>query len=109
MDFLNIIVCDADFISVLKIVKWAINIICIAIPIILIVLVIADLAKVVTAGNIDDKMKKEVSQKVLTRVIYSVLIFLVPTIVSLFFRIVPINAPGIAGEGSTWKECWDAA
>lgn len=101
--------CDADFVSVLKIVRWAVNIICIAIPIILIVLVIADLAKVVTAGNIDDKMKKEVSQKVLTRVIYSVLIFLVPTIVGLFFNIVPIDAPGMAGQDATWKTCWDAA
>ena len=73
------------------------------------VLVIADLAKVVTAGNIDDKMKKEVSQKVLTRVIYSVLIFLVPTIVGLFFNIVPIDAPGMAGQDATWKTCWDAA
>ncbi len=111
MNFLPILdaICDADFVSVLKIVRWAINIICIAIPIILIVLVIVDLAKVVTAGNIDDKMKKEVSQKVLTRVIYSVLIFLVPTIVSLFFRIVPISAPGFAGDGATWKTCWDAA
>ena len=85
--------CDADFVSVLKIVRWAVNIICIAIPIILIVLVIADLAKVVTAGNIDDKMKKEVSQKVLTRVIYSVLIFLVPTIVGVSIIFISYNLP----------------
>ncbi len=111
MDFLQVLaaVCDADFVAILGIIKWVIKMICTAIPIILIVLVIIDLAKVVTAGNIDDKMKKDVTQKVVTRVAYSVLIFLVPTIVGLFFRIVPLSTPGIAGENAEWKVCWDNA
>ncbi len=106
MDLLQILVCDPDLITIVGIVRWALRLICIAIPIILIVLVVIDLSKVVTAGNIDDKMKKEVSQKVVTRVVYSVLIFLVPTIVGLFFKFVPLgNVPGY--DNSTWKDCWE--
>ena len=102
MDYLHLLMeCTDDIQTVFSVVKWVVKWICIAIPIILIVLVILDLAKVVTAGNIDDKMKKEVSQKVVTRVIYSIIIFLVPTLVNLFFSILP---EGVATEDITMKD-----
>ena len=100
-------VCDSDFVSILRIVRWIIQIICFGIPIVLIVLTIFDIAKLVIAGNIDDKLKKEVTQKVLTRLIYAIVIFLVPTIVSLIFRFVPVSQSTV--NGLTWKDCWDAA
>lgn len=114
MDFFQILnVCDADFVSILKIVRWVLNAICFGVPIILIVLTVLDIAKVVVAGNIDDKLKKEVGGKVTTRLIYAVIIFLVPTIVSLIFRMVPVNGnTGNASatlNGVTWKDCWDEA
>ena len=99
--------CDADFVSILRIVRWVISIVCFGIPIILIVLTIFDIAKVVVAGNIDDKLKKEVSGKVVTRLIYAVIIFLVPTIVGLIFRFVPVEQGKV--NGLSWKDCWDAA
>ena len=104
MDFFNILItCTDDVRTILSVVKWAVRLICIAIPIILIVLVILDLAKVVTAGNIDDKMKKEVSQKVVTRVVYSVLIFLVPTLVNMFFGLLPDK---VTNSGSGYEADW---
>ncbi len=99
--------CDADFVSILRIVRWVINIICWGVPIILIVLTVLDIAKIVVAGNIDDKLKKEVGSKVTTRLIYAIIIFLVPTIVSLIFRFVPVSQSTV--NGLTWKDCWDAA
>ena len=100
-------VCDSDFVSILRIVRWIIQIICFGIPIVLIVLTIFDIAKLVIAGNIDDKLKKEVTQKVLTRLIYAIVIFLVPTIVSLIFRFVPVDSSKV--NALSWKDCWDAA
>ena len=108
MNFFQILAgCDADFVSILRIVRWVINIICWGIPIILIVLTVLDIAKIVVSGNIDDKLKKEVGSKVATRLIYAVIIFLVPTIVSLIFRFVPVSQSTV--NGLTWKDCWDAA
>ena len=101
-------VCTSELSSILAIVKTILNVICIAIPILLIVLIILDLAKIVTAGNIDDKLKKEVTSKVVTRIIFAILIFLVPTIIKLVFNLIPL--PGDAsGENATWRTCWENA
>ena len=100
--------CPDELVSIMAIVRFIVNVICIAIPIILIVLIILDLAKIVTAGNIDDKLKKEVTSKVVTRLIFAVLIFLVPTIVRLVFGVLPLPDNADTGEGSTWRDCWDA-
>ena len=79
-------VCNGDFVAVLRIIRWVVNIICFAVPIILIVLCILDIAKIVTAGNIDDKLKKEVTGRITTRIIFAVIIFLVPTIIGIIFH-----------------------
>ena len=113
MNFFQILgVCDADFVSILSIVKWVVNIICFAVPIILIVLCVLDVAKIVTAGNIDDKLKKEVTGRIVTRVIFAVIIYLVPTIVGLLFRFVPLSDAQKSSStlnGATWKNCWEEA
>ena len=101
--------CPTELVSVMAIIRFIVNAICIAIPIILIVLIIRDLAKIVTAGNIDDKLKKEVTSKVVTRLIFAVLIFLVPTIVRLVFGVLPLPDNANTGEGATWRDCWDRA
>ena len=101
--------CNEDFVAILRIVRWVVNIICFAVPIILIILCILDIAKIVTAGNIDDKLKKEVSDRIVTRIIFSVVIFLVPTIVGLLFKFVPVDTSESTLDGATWKDCWDEA
>ena len=104
--------CPSELVDVIGIIRWVINILSFAIPIILIVLSILDIAKIVTAGNIDDKLKKEVTGKITTRLIFAVIIFLVPTIVQLIFRFVPVKDVTINGDDNvkvTWSDCWDAA
>ena len=111
MNFFQILgVCDPDFVSILAIVRWVVKIICFSIPIILIVLCVLDIAKIVTAGNIDDKLKKEVTSRIVTRVIFAVIIFLVPTIVGLIFRFVPVKDKNNATlNNATWQNCWEEA
>ena len=107
MDFVQILGrCPAELASIIGIVKWVINIICWAIPIILIVLCILDIAKIVTAGNIDDKLKKEVTGRITTRIIFAVIIFLVPTIVGIIFQFIPVSGKDVTLDGVTWRDCW---
>ena len=112
MNFVQILegTCPEGLLGVIRIVRWVINVICFLIPIILIILSVLDIAKIVTAGNIDDKLKKEVTNKVATRIIYAVIIFLVPTIVRLLFKLIPVvndKSGADAVEGATWQTCWD--
>ncbi len=109
MNFVQILdgACPPALSEIIGIIKWVINIICFAIPIILIILCILDIAKIVTAGNIDDKLKKEVTGKITTRIIFAVIIFLVPTIVRLLFDFIPVKDKDATFEGATWQNCWD--
>ncbi len=107
MGFVQVLgACPQELAAIIEIVKWVITIICWAIPIILIVLCILDVAKIVTAGNIDDKLKKEVTGKITTRIIFAVIIFLIPTIVSLLFRFIPVSGKDVKLDGVTWQDCW---
>lgn len=109
MDFVQVLAgaCPSEVTDILAIVKFVLNAICIAVPIILIVLIVLDLSKIVTAGNLDDKMKKEVTNKIVTRIIFAVLIFLVPTVVRLVFTILPMPESDWNVNNVSWKDCWD--
>lgn len=81
--------------TVLTVVQWAI-------PIILIVIGTFDIMKAVIASK-EDEIKA--AQKLLIkRVVYAVVIFLIPTIVYFVFNIVS-NTEGIEGTGNFW-DCW---
>lgn len=102
--------CSDDLLTLLSIIKWGINLVCWITPIILIVLTTIDVAKVVTAGNLDDKMKKEVGNKLITRVIYAIVIFLIPIIVSTIFNLLPSRVTDSTRAGdASWWECWKSA
>ena len=110
MNFVQILDTCSEIGPILSIVKWVLNMICWAVPILLIVFVTIDVAKIVTAGNLDDKMKKEVGNKVVTRLIYAVIIFLIPVIVNAIFTLLPkgaINSDGNYDEA--WYSCWKNA
>ena len=92
-----------DIAPILGLVKTVVNVVCWIIPAIIIVLSVIDIAKLATAGNLDDKMKKEVMQRVISRIIYALVIFFVPMIVNLIFKLVS-NV-----SGSTAAGCWDQA
>ena len=78
----------------------------IIVPILLIVLIVFDFAKVVT-GDADEKAKNEAINKAVKRMIYAVIIFLVPTAVNLIFNVVDKNAPrDNNGSATSWVSCW---
>ncbi len=93
---------DTDAQKVVGLIKWVFNAICVAIPVIIIILIVIDIAKVATAGNVDDKAKKEATQKAITRLIYAVVIFLVPTIVNMIFKMLPSS-----DTGRSFVDCWN--
>lgn len=99
---------DQDLLTILGVVRAALNILTFVIPIILIVLGIVDLSKAVVSS--DEKKTKEAQKMFFSRVIYAVVIFLIPTIISLLFRLLPVGVFGNDMDGYTWVDCWrDAA
>lgn len=81
----------------------------IIVPILLIVFISIDLFKVV-AGNADDKAKQEATGKAIKRVIYAVIVFLIPTILNFAFKTISkfTNNDGTTTNSTSWMECWSA-
>ena len=86
----------STLVNVIAIVRLVMNIICIAVPIIMILMGTIDLFKAVTAGK--DIKKKQ--KALITRIIAGVLVFLVPTIVSVIMNLIGV---------SSWRTCWNNA
>lgn len=89
---------DSTVLKVMGIVKLIMNVICIIVPIVLIILGTLDLFKAVTAGKDEDIKKKQ--QTLIKRIIAGVIIFLVPTIVTVLMNLIGV---------SDWKTCWNDA
>ena len=96
--------CPEDMVTILDVVKAGLNVVRWVIPIILIVLGTIDISKAVTAQ--DEKQTKEAQKRFTTRAIYAVVIFLIPTIISLIFTLLPDSTFGSEVDGYTWKDCW---
>ncbi len=99
---------DAGFIigtvaNVIKIVRWVI-------PILLILYITFDLFKVVTTTP-DDKAKREAFNKIIKRIIYAVIVFLVPTVINIvLLKIEPITRDGngnITNTSTSYLGCWN--
>ena len=89
------------------IIKLALKWVCIIIPIILIVMCVVDLSKIVTAGDKTDDVKKKAISTISTRVIFAIVIFLIPTLVNALFGILGTSFSG--GEGQVgFSSCWKA-
>lgn len=88
----------STLVNVIAIVRLVMNIICIAVPIIMILMGTIDLFKAVTAGKDEDIKKKQ--KALITRIIAGVLVFLVPTIVSVIMDLIGV---------SSWRTCWNNA
>ena len=88
---------------VFGLVKFILRVICIVVPVVMILLGTIDLFKAVTAGK-DEEIKKR-QKALITRLIAGIIVFLVPSIVSLLM--------GLIGQSSksddSWKACWDNA
>jgi propanediol dehydratase large subunit len=86
--------------NLIKVIKYIV-------PIILIVMATLDVAKIIM--NTDYKVKKESTSNIVKRIIYALLFFLVPTLVSLLFKIlIANNNPNDYGGGSTYNSNWAA-
>ena len=88
----------ADILRILKFVFILIDLACFLVPIGLIIMIMLDFSKNVIAGK-EDEMKKNVSI-VIKRLIYCVVIFLVPTIVNFAVKLVSDTGDNIAARAS---------
>lgn len=96
---LNILTCSIGGVSmngniIPSITVLVVNLIKIAVPIILIIFGMLDLAKAVMSN--DEKEMKGAQTKLMKRVIYAVLVFLVVSIVQLLFSV--LNKNSVSGE-----------
>ena len=106
MEFFQILAACGDeaLLTILSVVRSAINLVTFAIPIILIVLGVVDLSKAVIAS--DEKKTKEAQKMFTTRLIYAVVIFLIPTIITLLFNLLDNPVFSSEVDGYTWVDCW---
>ena len=86
------------------------NIVRYAIPLVLVVLATIDVVKVVM--NPDEKVKKDAGSKIAKRLIYAVVVFLVPTLIKILFSILSENNPTDYEQSgnsynSSWIDCLD--
>lgn len=89
---------NTNLLQVIHIVRTVINILQIAVPVALILWGTLDIGKAVIAG--DEKKMKEAQKPFIKRIVYAVIAFLVPFIVSIVM--------GYVGN-TEWKNCWSAA
>lgn len=98
MFFLAGVCGDDTVLRVMGIVKLVMRVICIVVPIVLILLGTIDLFKAVTSSK-DEEIKKK-QQTLIKRVIAAVIVFLVPTIVTVLMNLIGVDE---------WKTCWNNA
>ncbi len=95
-----------DLSFILIILAKLIKILHIAIPILLIILIIFDMSKVVI-GTADEKAKSEALSKAAKRMIYAVLVFLVPTLLTFVFQKIDEHTTDDQyNSSSSWISCW---
>ena len=87
-------VCSRELLNILFLIRTALKWVCIIIPIIIIVMTVMDMAKIVTAGDKTDDLKKKAISQTATRIVFAIVIFLVPELVNLIFNIIPIDTSG---------------
>ena len=101
----------SDLGPILNLVKTFVNIICWAVPVILIVMGMVDLVKALTSQ--DDKQIKSATNLLVKRVVIGIAVFLVPTIVRLVMSVISQNEfdqcgnirciTSVWSNGCSWK------
>jgi len=112
---INILVCPEAcpclIMPALGLIKQLINIVKIAVPIILIIMGIVDLAKAMMSP--DDGAMKKSQGSFIKKIIAAVLVFLVPTIINLVLDIIAtgtgLDDPGKKVDTGNWADCWKYA
>ncbi len=103
----SLVVECGDIAFIIRLFKYIILIVRIAVPILLIALITFDLAKAMTQ-NSDDEMKKATS-KIFTRVVWAVAIFFVPLLLRFVFSNLGNTSTksGLTGPAS-WLKCYNS-
>lgn len=94
----------SDLTPIIKIIQTVVRAVCILVPIVLIVYAIMDLGKAVVASK-DDEIKSA-TNRLIKRVIYGLLIFLVPWLVGLVLGIVA-DSGAASQDPDTGINCWN--
>ncbi len=103
-----ILVSCSNFAFILKIVGFLFKLIQWAVPIVLILFSVLDLFKAFTSA--DEKTRKDVGNKILKRLVYAIVIFLVPILARIIFR--ALGNAGVSGYGTensptSWIDCFN--
>ena len=101
--------CTPELVTLIKMVKLALGIIQIIVPILLIVMGSLDLAKAVATQ--DYKVMKSTMATLGKRVVFAVAVFLVVVIVQLVMNMVSTNVQNSGSDTGlgTFTSCWNAA
>ena len=86
MSFFQVLDCKGAMLTLVNAVETVLNMIRWAIPIVLIILGSVDMFKGMTSG--DDKEAEKAKKTFIRRLIYAVVAFLIPTLVTLTFNVV---------------------
>lgn len=89
-----------------RILKGVLKYVAIIIPIALMLFGIIDLGKAVIAS--DEKEVKGAQSRLIKRVIYAVVIFLVPALITLVMNLVALGADQSETDTSSWASCWNS-
>ncbi len=95
--------CNSEMRKVFGVIISIIDVARFVVPIVLIVLCAVDVFKLIIAKKEDDakKLRQQIFRKILYGVIFYLVPFLVPLILSLCSRILPMD------YNNNWKKCWD--
>ena len=95
--------CNNEMQTFFGIIVSLFNLVRFIIPILLIVLCTIDIFKIIVTKKEDDikKLRKDVVMKV----VYAIVIYLLPYLIPMFFRLANSIVP--FGYTDEWKECWD--
>ena len=100
--------CTPELVTLIKIVKLALGLIQIVVPILLIIFATLDLAKAVTTQ--DDKAMTKAISTVGKRIVFAIAVFLVVVIVQLVMNMVSSNVQNSGSDTGlgTFTSCWNA-
>ena len=90
---------DYALANILALTQTAFQIICIAVPIILLISIVLTIISIVTTPD-----KKGIIKKILVKVIAAIIVFFLPTLVNILMNWLPDNEDGI-----NITSCWQKA
>ena len=95
--------CSMEMQEILGIIITILNVIKFIVPIVLIILCTIDIFKIIVSKK-EDEIKK-LRKDIFNKIIYSVLIYLIPVLIPFILNIINNLIP--MGYDNSWKDCWN--